>query len=639
MVQLPGSAGLETTLLKLHPFLFSCFLLTTVALLFPSPASGTVRRHPAQSCPSAADPATPASSDNSKSEQSIESPKELVSRNGRLEVHLRLRNSPSVNPAGPMQYCYIDDQGDRSPTLRLRPGDLLVLKLTNELRLEPGNKHSRAPAMAHRAAPQPDCQSAMMAVEGTNLHFHGLGVSPSCHSDDSLHVSIPPSKTFVYRVRIPRNQPPGLYWYHPHPHGHSEEQVLGGASGALIVEGIAAANPLVRGLPERVFVIRDRMLNGRKPGQNKALDSALDSAPASPTAAPQRDPSLPAKDLSINFIPVPYPDYPVAAIHARPRTREFWRVLNASADTYVNLGVLFNGEWRDGGIAAEHGSWQSLDLVALDGVPLRDAHSTRPAGSATSQPAISKTEILIPPGGRAEFILQTPPEGIKAELITAGADTNPPEDEDAEPSSPETTNTIADNDDNTPPRPLARIVTSRTAIEPHALAEAAPPARHLRLAELSGVFPGRKRTLYFSQKVMDPRHPDTSTIFYLTEEGHTPKAFDPAVLAPDIVVHQGDVEDWTIENRSRESHAFHIHQSHFLLLERDHEPASESLLLDTVDVPYWDGSSTEFPSVKLRMDFRDPEIIGTFPYHCHILQHVDGGMMGLIEVRKRVVGR
>jgi len=52
-------------------------------------------------------------------------------------------------------------------------------------------------------------------------------------------------------------------------------------------------------------------------------------------------------------------------------------------------------------------------------------------------------------------------------------------------------------------------------------------------------------------------------------------------------------------------------------------------------VPYWDGRSAQFPSVKLRMDFRDPEIVGTFPYHCHILQHSDGGMMGLIEVRPK----
>jgi FtsP/CotA-like multicopper oxidase with cupredoxin domain len=106
-------------------------------------------------------------------------------------------------------------------------------------------------------------------------------------------------------------------------------------------------------------------------------------------------------------------------------------------------------------------------------------------------------------------------------------------------------------------------------------------------------------------------------------------------MAPDIAVHQGDVEEWTIENRSRESHAFHIHQIHFQLLERDGETAEEAYLLDTVDVPYWDGIATQYPSVKLRMDFRDPNIIGIFPYHCHILQHVDGGMMGLIEVKPK----
>jgi len=50
--------------------------------------------------------------------------------------------------------------------------------------------------------------------------------------------------------------------------------------------------------------------------------------------------SKPAKDLSINFVPVPYPDYPPAAIHTKPQERQFWRVLNASAITYLNLAVL-----------------------------------------------------------------------------------------------------------------------------------------------------------------------------------------------------------------------------------------------------------------------------------------------------------
>jgi FtsP/CotA-like multicopper oxidase with cupredoxin domain len=543
---------------------------------------------------------------------SIESPKELISRNGKLEVSLRLRNS--VDSAGQMQYCYLDDHGNRSPTLRLRPGDLLLLKFKNELtgfEIEKPHRVTRS-----------NCGSATipraMEMDVTNLHFHGLSVSPSCHSDDSLHTSIPPSGAFEYRVRIPRNQPHGLYWYHPHLHGNSEEQVLGGASGALIIEGIAAANPAVAGLPERIFVIRDQRLHDQKASSIAGTNHV-------------RDPALPSKDLSINFVPVPYPEYPVAAIKTRPLTRELWRVLNASADTYVNLGVLFNGGWQASGLTAEHGSWQRLGLVAIDGVPFSEANPS-------AEKILWKTGILIPPGGRAEFIFQTPPEGIKAELLTLGADTNPPPDEDndiAAHPGPSLGGTIPDNDDNTPPRPLARIVSSLSAVEPSKLNEESPVANPIQPAPLATIAPVRQRTLYFSEKAIDPKHPDSSTVFYITEEGHIPKAFDPSVLGPDIVVHQGDIEDWTIENRSTESHDFHIHQTHFLLLERNHEPAAESHLLDTVDVPYWDGKSTTFPSVKLRMDFRDPNIVGTFPYHCHILQHVDGGMMGVIEVKPK----
>ena len=212
-----------------------CFLslLTALALTLPSSA---FPQNPGP-CPDAVG-------------TSVASPKELRSRNGRLQVRLWLRNS--LDSTGQMQYCYVDEHGDRSPTLRLKPGDLLLLKLKNELSLPSSAPHP------HSAAPS-GCPSALMTTNTTNLHFHGLSLSPSCHADDSLHTSIPPfSKAFVYRVRIPNNQPPGLYWYHAHPHGHSEEQVLGGASGALIVEGIAAANPLVAGLPERVLVIRDR---------------------------------------------------------------------------------------------------------------------------------------------------------------------------------------------------------------------------------------------------------------------------------------------------------------------------------------------------------------------------------------------
>ena len=102
---------------------------------------------------------------------------------------------------------------------------------------------------------------------------------------------------------------------------------------------------------------------------------------------------------------------------------------------------------------------------------------------------------------------------------------------------------------------------------------------------------------------------------------------------PDITVRAGTVEDWIIENRAHEAHVFHIHQLHFQVMERDGQNVNEPLLRDTVDVPYWDGKSPHYPSVKLRMDFRNRNIVGTFVYHCHILEHEDGGMMGSIRVK------
>jgi FtsP/CotA-like multicopper oxidase with cupredoxin domain len=142
----------------------------------------------------------------------------------------------------------------------------------------------------------------------------------------------------------------------------------------------------------------------------------------------------------------------------------------------------------------------------------------------------------------------------------------------------------------------------------------------------------RTRRLYFSEKLLDPKDPNSATTFFITEDGKTPVAFDPSNAVPDIVVKQGDVEDWIIENRSTELHAFHIHQIHFLMMDWSGVPVNEPFLRDTINVPYYNGHTLAYPSVRLRMDFRDPNSVGTFVYHCHLLEHEDGGMMGLIRV-------
>ena len=81
-----------------------------------------------------------------------------------------------------------------------------------------------------------------------------------------------------------------------------------------------------------------------------------------------------------------------------------------------------------------------------------------------------------------------------------------------------------------------------------------------------------------------------------------------------------------------ELHDFHIHQLHFQLLDWSRIAVNEPFLRDTVNVPYYNGRMLKYPSVRLRMDFRDPAIVGTFVYHCHVLEHEDGGMMGRIRV-------
>src|SRR5207302_4008433 len=99
-----------------------------------------------------------------------------------------------------------------------------------------------------------------------------------------------------------------------------------------------------------------------------------------------------------------------------------------------------------------------------------------------------------------------------------------------------------------------------------------------------------------------------------------------------------------LENRSREEHVFHIHQIHFQVLEVDGKPSNDSALRDTIDLPYWKGEGP-YPSLKLRMDFRDPNSTGILMYHCHILEHSATGMMGSIQVlppkrhRDKTVGK
>ena len=245
-----------------------------------------------------------------------------------------------------------------------------------------------------------------------------------------------------------------MYWYHPHIHGFSTQQVLGGASGALIVEGIERAEPKIAGLPERVLVIRDQdLLNPNAPPSK--------SEPVVPKMFIDRDGDAanngtgfgkPAKDLSINFVPVPYPDYPPASITMRPGERQLWRVVNASAITYLNLAVIFQRVP------------QRLGLVALDGVPLNTA------GNMPARPGVARSHRAAAGRARGIHRWMAPPAGVRGLLVTRTVDTG-------------------QGGENDPNRALAAMIARGDAAEPRSTL---PPVK-TALAPGSRCLVGKRR--------------------------------------------------------------------------------------------------------------------------------------------------
>ena len=415
-----------------------------------------------------------------------------------------------------------------------------------------------------------------MTASSVNIHYHGTNTPPTCHQDEVIHTMINSGETFQYDVQFPLDEPPGLYWYHPHIHGISEAAVQGGASGALIVEGIQNINPEVAGLPQQVLIIRDNLVPGNPtPGGN-----------------------IPSWDVSLNYVPVPSP----GVYASRDSNEAFGKAVLASIE---RVG-------RHHHRSATAVRWNAA--AAGSGGAGRCTHRF-PRRHVARAKSITETDILLAPAARAEFIVTGPSPSVKnATLMTLNVDTGP-------------------DGDNDPPRPLATVVASDNAPEPPITVPYAFEAPHRqRFVGLDREKPTAERALYFSEVLSDPSDPNSPTNFYITVDGQTPTLFSPD-NPPAIVTTQGAVEDWTIENRALENHEFHIHQIHFLVLEQNGVRVNNGQYLDTVQIPYWSGTGP-YPSVKVRMDFRGP-LVGDFVYHCHILGHEDSGMMAIIRVKPR----
>jgi FtsP/CotA-like multicopper oxidase with cupredoxin domain len=508
----------------------------------------------------------------------VQNPAALFSSNGILSVNFSYQTR--VDAYGRTLFCFMTPGGLENPTLYVLPGDNLVITVTNNTPV----------GMNPMALNSPNCGATTMDSSSLNIHYHGTNTSPVCGQDEVIKTVINSGQTFQYNVAFPSNEPPGLYWYHPHVHGISEPAVLGGASGAIVVEGIQNVQPAVAGLRQQILVIRDQpQIQGLPEGSGGCTNG------------------VPFQDLTINNVPIDSnqaapPNGPVtftpAVLHVNPGEKQFWRVTNSVADTILDLQVQYDG------VA------QTLQLVSIDGVPVNSQDGIQPGG------LIPITHFRLPTASRIEFIVTTPTSNIaSAQMVTTSIATGPAGDCD-------------------PSRPIFNVALGGDVISADATVPASSTitTAEQRFAGLATAPIAQKRLLYFAENTITNQ-------FFMVVYPQPPAVFNPNA-PPAITATQGTVEQWTVQNTAQENHEFHLHQTHFLVQSQNNfdingaplAPAVVGQYLDMIEVPHWDGNPNHpFPSVTLLVDFRGHDI-GSFVFHCHILNHEDLGMMNIIQV-------
>jgi FtsP/CotA-like multicopper oxidase with cupredoxin domain len=567
----------------------------------------------------------------------VQQPPALFSSKGVLNVQFSYQTV--TDQFGRQLFCFMTPQGQEDPTLHVNPGDTLNITVTNNTPTVTPTTTEDFDAPTCGDTTQVELNPATSALNtmtggSMNIHFHGTNTSPACHGDNVVKTLVNPGSTFSYSLQFPENEPSGLYWYHPHVHGLAEAAVQGGASGAIVVDGIQNLQPATSGLTDRVLVIRDQ----------QTTQGLTESAGGTAGGIPQED--LTVNNISINTTTnttTEVTTYTPAVVNMQPNSQEFWRVSNSSSNSILDLEVVFDG------------TAQNIQIVGIDGVPVNSQDGTQPGS------AICVTHYRLPPAGRVEFIVSAPSSTVKsAQLITELIQTGPLGDEN-------------------PQRPLIQMkLASSKSSSASAPADGTIPASTTQSTSqqmyggIKNMTPALTRTVFF-EELQD------GSAFFINASGCVTSAgaqcatqvtngvpidtvFD-ANNPPSIITTQGTVEKWIIQNHAQENHEFHQHQIHFLVLEQDNfeangseqAPAIDGQFLDMVEIPFCNGPAPAvtssnptgnnppacvnangqptiaYPQVQVLMDFRGMDI-GDFVFHCHILGHEDLGMMAIEEV-------
>src|SRR6185312_15122381 len=555
-------------------------------------------------------------------------PREIQSAAGALEITLTVRQDGD-------RLCYVAGDNAEAPTLRMRPGDHVTIRLVNEIedpaplqlfqskdKLDEPNK-----PIENQAGFYPVISGMRHLPSGrTNLHLHGFPVPPVAPADDVVKRCADPAvgpaacgqRALTYQYDLPRNMPPGLYWYHPHVHGETESQVDLGLSGAIIVEGPDDAARRAQGIAERVLIVRQIDEPDEVKPPVEADDSAMDHAPAPPASAPaskrplrietsQGVPCGSSEDagfLTLNGSLVdklPKDDSALAHLEIAPGKKQLWRIVNAASDAFLDLTLL---DRQNKPVA--------IEILARDGVRSIDDRGRFLPSETT------RASQIVPPAGRIDFLVAAPAAGAKQYLVTRAVDTGCA-------------------GDPVPERKLALVTAGGSA--PAASAAPAAPA----VAAGGGLYDGllarkvdRRRTLVMTEYPRPGTRDETD--FYLNElkPGATLHPFDMDG-PPEMVTRAGSVEEWVLENWSHELHDFHMHQVHFRVLSVNGKKYAHPPLLDTIEVPFAtpdeDDAKAKLTPGRVRIKvYFPPELAGDIPIHCHMLDHEDNGMMAIVRV-------